>query len=159
MKLYHGSNLPIEAIDLTLSHKGKDLGCGFYLSDNYEQAFRMACLTVERTENGLPIVTTYDFDEKLFDDNTLDILRFDGYTEEWAQFVLSNRNNRKRENIHHHDIVIGPIANDKVGVQIRRFQFGDIDIHQLVKELTFHKGVTIQYFFATERAIKTLIKI
>ena len=159
MKLYHGSNMPIEEIDLTLSHRGKDFGCGFYLSDNYEQAFRMACLTVERTETGVPTVTTYDFNENILDDKDLDVRRYDGYTEEWAQFVLNNRSNRKRENIHGHDIVIGPIANDKVGAQIRRFQLGDIDIHQLVMELTFHKGLTTQYFFATERAIKMLKKI
>lgn len=159
MRLYHGSNMPIAEIDLTLSHKGKDFGCGFYLSDNYEQAFRMACLTVERTEFGVPTVTIYDFDENILEGRSLDILRFDGYTEEWAQFVLDNRKNRTRENIHSHDIVVGPIANDKVGAQIRRFQFGDIDIHQLVKELTFHKGLTTQYFFATGRAIETLRQI
>ena len=158
MRLYHGSNVVIENIDLSLSHKGKDFGCGFYLSDNYEQAFQMACLTVERLESGVPIVTEFELDETLFTDTSMQVLKFDSYTEEWAQFVLDNRNNQERKNIHNYDVVIGPIANDKVGAQIRRFLLGDIDIQQLVKELTFHKGITIQYFFATEKALHKLRK-
>lgn len=37
MKLYHGSNVAIEQIDLSKSKPYKDFGCGFYLSDNKEQ--------------------------------------------------------------------------------------------------------------------------
>ena len=32
MKLYHGSNVSIETIDLKRGRKGKDFGQGFYLS-------------------------------------------------------------------------------------------------------------------------------
>jgi len=42
MKLYHGSNIRINVIDLAKGHKGKDFGQGFYLSDNLEQARLMA---------------------------------------------------------------------------------------------------------------------
>ena len=42
MKLYHGSNMTINRIDLSKSKVGKDFGCGFYLSDNKEQAFALA---------------------------------------------------------------------------------------------------------------------
>ena len=42
MILYHGSFAEIEEIDLTLSKPNKDFGKGFYLSDNFEQAFEMA---------------------------------------------------------------------------------------------------------------------
>lgn len=35
MRLYHGSTLKIERIDLGCSMNGKDFGRGFYLSDNY----------------------------------------------------------------------------------------------------------------------------
>ena len=36
MKLYHGSNIEIEVIDLTKGRKGKDFGRGFYLSEDYK---------------------------------------------------------------------------------------------------------------------------
>lgn len=32
MILYHGSNVPIDVIDLSKSRPGKDFGKGFYLS-------------------------------------------------------------------------------------------------------------------------------
>lgn len=34
MKLYHGSNIIVEQIDLTVSKPNKDFGQGFYLSDS-----------------------------------------------------------------------------------------------------------------------------
>ena len=45
MKLYHGSNIKIQTIDLERGRLGKDFGKGFYLSSEYEQAERMAQIT------------------------------------------------------------------------------------------------------------------
>ena len=42
MILYHGSNMPIEQIDLEKSKPNKDFGKGFYLSESEEQAMKMA---------------------------------------------------------------------------------------------------------------------
>lgn len=42
MKLYHGSNIRFEKIDLSVSKPNKDFGKGFYLSDSFEQAMEMA---------------------------------------------------------------------------------------------------------------------
>lgn len=42
MKLYHGSNIEINKIDLGKSKPYKDFGCGFYLSDDREQAYKLA---------------------------------------------------------------------------------------------------------------------
>lgn len=42
MVLYHGSTTEIKEIDLTLSKPNKDFGKGFYLSNNFEQAYNMA---------------------------------------------------------------------------------------------------------------------
>ena len=38
MKLYHGSDVEIENIDLSYSQINKDFGKGFYLSDDINQA-------------------------------------------------------------------------------------------------------------------------
>ena len=38
MKLYHGSNIEFDKIDLAQSKPNKDFGKGFYLSADYEQA-------------------------------------------------------------------------------------------------------------------------
>lgn len=42
MKLYHGTNQDIEAIDLSLCMPNKDFGRGFYLTDIRKQAEYMA---------------------------------------------------------------------------------------------------------------------
>lgn len=41
-RLYHGSNMAIERIDLSRSKRGKDFGQGFYLNANPDQAMAMA---------------------------------------------------------------------------------------------------------------------
>ena len=53
LKLYHGSNVEIDKIDLCRSRKGKDFGCGFYLNPNKEQAMEMAVRTSESNEKQL----------------------------------------------------------------------------------------------------------
>ncbi len=159
MKLYHGSNVEIEQIDFSKSKPYKDFGRGFYLSDNKEQAWNMAHQKVMQTESGTETVNIYEFDESHLTDGSLKVKQFDSYCEEWAQFVLHNRNRSEALAGHTYDVVVGPIADDKVGVQIRLFNEKYIDIQTLLTRLKFIKGMTIQYFFGTERAIQTLKKL
>ena len=74
-----------------------------------------------------------------------------------AEFVFKNRNQETQDFSHNYDIVIGPIANDKVGAQIRRFVEGDISFDTFLERLKYMKGITFQYFFGTEKAIKMLV--
>ena len=74
----------------------------------------------------------------------------------WLQ--RGNRRNRTRMQIHPYDIVIGPIADDAVGYQIRRFVSGLIDMDKFLEELKYMKGQTMQYFFGTEKAVRYLTK-
>lgn len=70
-----------------------------------------------------------------------------------------NRRNRTREQLHGYDIVVGSIADDAVGFQIRRFTSGLIDMDRFLEELKYMKGVTMQYFFGTEKAVRHLRRI
>lgn len=47
MRLYHGTNLLFDDIDLKMSKPNKDFGKGFYLSDNLQQAGDLANSRVE----------------------------------------------------------------------------------------------------------------
>lgn len=157
MNLYHGTNKDFMSIDLLKSKPNKDFGRGFYLSADYEQALNMANVKVEQLEYGSPIVQTYFFDEHSLDN--LNVLCFENYSEKWAKFILLNRNNSKPLPAHSYDIVIGPIADDRVGVQLWRYENNSIDLPTLVRNLKYIKGITIQYFFGTERAIKLLQRL
>ena len=156
MKLYHGSNNKVIVPDLSISKPFKDFGKGFYLSDNYEQAYDMATQKVKQTLKGEPIVSEFQFDESLMHSDELSIKIFSDYTEEWAHFILDNRNKDLPQPIHQYDIVYGPIADDGVTFQLRRYQGGVISLARLVEELKYAKGITFQYYFGSERALQKL---
>ena len=158
MILYHGSNLSIEQVDLNMSRPGKDFGRGFYLSAEKEQAIELAKSKVAFL-GGEPVVTAFEFDESVLDSGQFKVKIFDGYSEEWAKFVYDNRENASDVQLHDYDIIYGPIANDRVGAQIRAFKGGNITLEELLRRIIFIKRITYQYFFGTEAAIKTLRKI
>ena len=155
MILYHGSNIEINEIDLAKSRPYKDFGKAFYLSADKQQALAMArfkALTVGGEEK----VTAFDFDEN--NASNLKIKKFDGYSQEWADFVFNNRD--ERQNFQHNfDIVYGPIANDTVGVQIRDLRERKISMDEFLKNLEFKKGITFQYAFCTPLAISKLKRL
>lgn len=89
----------------------------------------------------------------------LNIKVFSDYSEEWAEFVVMNRKNDSDIPAHSYDIVIGPIADDTVGVQIRRYIMGYLSAAALVEELKFKGDHASQYFFGTPRAVEFLKRI
>lgn len=153
MILYHGSNIEIQEIDLALSKPNKDFGKGFYLSADKSQAMEMASYKAVIL-GGTPIVTGFEFDESVMGDLSYKVKTFDGYSREWADFIFLNRNNPDEKPVHDFDIVYGPIANDKVGLQIRKLKDGSIDFDEFLNRLKYMKGITFQYFFGTEAATK-----
>ena len=158
MILYHGTNAEFTCIDLANCKPFKDFGRAFYLSESRGQAEEVS---VSRATffGGHPIVHSYEFDETLLHSGTLKVKRFEGYTREWADFIFMNRNSSTPDAMHDYDIVYGPIANDRVGVQIRRFQDKAIDIDQFVAALQYMRGITCQYAFCTDKAIQTLQRL
>ena len=100
---------------------------------------------------------TYEIEDDAWEN--VKVLRFENYSEEWAKFILLNRNNPTDKPAHDYDVVIGPIANDRVGIQLWRYESHVIDLPTLVRNLQYMKGITIQYFFGTERAINLLRRI
>ena len=157
MILYHGTNKEFDSIDLKKSKPNKDFGQGFYLSREYSQAMEMAKTKIEQLKTGTPKVLTYEVDEVQM--NQLKVLRFESYSLEWAQFILLNRNNDSTKPAHDYDIVFGPIANDRVGVQLWKFENNIIDMETFEKNLHRMEGITFQYFFGTEKAISKLKKL
>lgn len=155
MILYHGSNVSIERIDLTLSKPNKDFGQGFYLSENISQANEMAIFK-SNLLGGSPIVTAFEFNEDAMYSKELKTKIFHEYSNDWADFVFANREGLDVEKF---DIVYGPIANDKVGLQIRKLKDGTIDKIEFLNRLKYMKGITFQYFFGSMEALKSLKRL
>ena len=156
MRLYHGSTVDIQQIDLCKSKLNKDFGRAFYLSADEQQALEMAQFRAE-FEDTTPVVNIYDFDETLFQQFRYKC--FEEYTEEWAHFVYDNRTEPQGLTLHDYDIIYGPIANDRVGAQIARFKQGYISFDEFLRRIQYIKGITFQYAFCTQEAIDKLIKI
>lgn len=152
MKLFHGSNIKIDVIDLAKSKPFKDFGKGFYLSDDKIQAMEMTNFK-SLISGGDPVVTIFEFDVLGLDSSNLKIKRFYSYSDEWLDFIIANREGHKVEK---YDFVYGPIADDKVGFQLRRYKDDVIDRTELLERLKYMKGITFQYFFGSKGAITYL---
>ena len=154
--LYHGSNVCIDKIDLDKCNPYKDFGQAFYLTTVRAHAMDVALARVD-IFGGEPMVNAYNFDEKLLSDGTLTFKSFDGYTDEWGDFVYMHRDETNvPPYMHPFDVVYGPIANDRVGLQIRNYRLGNIDKQEFLRRLHYMKGITFQYAFCTQRSIEKL---
>ena len=156
MKLYHGTNVDFDVIDLTKSNKYKDFGQGFYLTDIRSQAEELAAKK-SRLFGGYPVIQEYEFDESILSSAELKVLKFDKPSTEWAEFIFKNRN-RDNDFTHDYDIVIGPIANDGVAYLLGRYEEGTLTIEELSDKLDYKK-LNSQYFFGTDKSLKYLKRL
>nr|WP_297934473.1 DUF3990 domain-containing protein [uncultured Blautia sp.] len=86
-------------------------------------------------------------------------------TEEWAKFVMNNRN-RTFTNVqdtlcnkdNKYDIVIGPVADDDMALLFRQYENEIIDFGTLLRGMIYKK-TSSQYSFHTEKSIKLLRKV
>lgn len=157
MKLFHGSNIEIEEIDLSVCKPYKDFGQGFYLTDIESQAIEMARRTA-KIYDGTPVVNIYDFDEANLTNSFLKVKVFEKPDREWAEFVMRNRSRNVEQPCHGYDIVIGPVADDSMASQFRLVERGYISKKELARRLEY-KEFSKQLFFASEKAVKLLKKI
>lgn len=165
MKLFHGSNMEIDKVDLSMCMPNKDFGRGFYTTLLEEQAWRMAQRRT-RIAGGIPTVTVYEVPDNMVEIEELNFRVFnDNPTIEWAIFIRNNRDRKFSDyeslecNLDcKYDVVVGPVADDTVGLLIRQFSRGTIDAEYMKREFDFGK-LTNQYTFHTEKSLKYLKKV
>jgi len=157
MRLFHGTNVDFDRIDLRKCRPSKDFGRGFYLTDIKRQAEEMAVRRCEIEKKGTPVVQEYEFDPKWLDSTDLKCKDFPVVSEEWARFIMMNRRSRGQK-VHDFDIVSGPVADDNIVMQFNLFAQKIIDMPTLIRELTYRKW-NHQYYFGTELAIGKLQRI
>lgn len=157
MILYHGTNTYFEQIDLSLCNLYKDFGQAFYLTDKIEQAVEVAKSRVEFF-GGTPIILQFEFDETHLTDGSINAKIFPAeYTDEWSDFIFLHRDETQvPPHMHSYDYVYGPIANDRVGLQVRKLRNGEITKAQFRRKLHYMKGITLQHAFCTPKAIQLL---
>ena len=157
MILYHGTNADIESIDLSKGLRYKDFGKGFYLTPNRETALRMAQKRA-RLFGGTATLITYEFDDSAMQSD-LKVRTFpEKASVEWLLFVDANRDRGHQQPAHDYDIVIGPIADDGVVLQLTNYREGIYTPEEAAKLLQ-DRYLDQQYYFGTEKALSFLHKI
>ena len=142
MIIYHGTHCEIQKPMILSSRFTKDFGPGFYCTALKEQAIRWA----KRSDS--PKLNVYEFDP---DSSDLSILNFEQMSENWLDFIVRCRNGEN----HHHDIVIGAMANDQVYNYVNDFIEGILTREQFWVLAKF-KHPTHQICFCNEKALSRL---
>lgn len=150
MKLYHGSLEIVQEPRIIKPTRTLDYGTGFYTTTSYEQAEQWVRRRMTAQAN-VGYINVYEMDNASMSE--MNILWFDEPTEEWVDFVMSNRTLRNFE--HNDDLVYGPVANDRVYAAFALYESELLDKEGLIKELKTYKLVD-QMLFHTDKSLKYL---
>ena len=156
MRLFHGSLTRVETPRIMSRelYRPLDFGTGFYTTADFDQASRWVRIRLSRNNDvDIGYVTAYDFDEMLMASTELSVRRFDGVSPEWLNFIAANR---LQGNIEHgYDIVIGPVANDRVYTVLNLYEGGYIDERSAIERMKTYR-LADQILFHTERSLSGL---
>ena len=154
MKLYHGSTKSVRKPASSRGRANTDFGRGFYTTTSREQAEKWALIKKNRQgETARAIVSCYEFDERLLNDDALRVMHFNGPTAGWLDFVVGNRRGVMS---HEYDLVMGPVANDKLYATIQLYEQGILSISATIDQLQTHV-LFDQLSFHTREACKRLV--
>lgn len=155
MKVYHGA---IQQVRKPIVEKGRpstDFGKGFYTTTNFEQAKNWALIKQRNSrEDTKAIVNIYEVDDELLKNTTFDVRTFNAPDEEWLNFVVGCR----KGELHQHEIVFGPVANDKIYVTIAQYENHLLDLDATIARLKINE-VYNQISFHSETALSELLFI
>jgi hypothetical protein len=85
----------------------------------------------------------------------MNVKKFENVSKEWVEFIMLNRNRQISHPAHIFDIVEGPIADDRMVIQIRKYEQGKISIEKLIEKLTYREP-TYQICFCTLASLYAL---
>lgn len=118
MRLLHGSYTEILTPNLTKCKGKNDFGKGFYLTPNWKRAWQMGKRSTF-LHVGKITVNAFLFYPNIGEKKGLQIKIFEGFTTEWAKFILQNREESGFK--HDYDIVIGPVADAFIDQEIKNY--------------------------------------
>lgn len=151
-KIYHGSLEIVESPTILEPNRTLDYGKGFYTTTSFDQAKDWVARHRRDKENpSFGFVNVYEVD--LEEVRKSNCLWFAGPTEEWVEFVNSNRNDKSFS--HDYDFVYGPVADDKVYAAFALFESGLLNKSELIRELKTYTLVD-QLLFHTSDALSKL---
>lgn len=151
MICYHGSDTIVDAPRILEANRPLDFGGGFYVTTSESQARKWTIKVAYRNNNNHKCVNRYEFDlEKA--KSELIVVHFEMADEAWLNFICDNRNGKFTGD---YDIVIGPVADDRVYRVVVEYENGDLDKDEAIKKLKA-ESLCDQILFHTEKSLKYL---
>ena len=152
MKLYLASDVIIDKPMIKKESRFLDFDSGFYLTMNLEHARLYAKSILKRNNSEKADINFNEFDFENAEKD-LSILKFDLANMEWLEFACSHRRGEKLNS--DFDLVIGPVADDRVYSVVVRYENGGYELEEALKRL---KSETLidQIVFRNEKALKYL---
>lgn len=152
MKLYHGSIHEVAQPELKHCRIDTDFGKGFYTTISLEQAQRWAMLRKNRTGVSTAFVSEYDIEDEILTSADYKTHHFNGATLDWLEFVSNNRKGLEQADF---DLVMGPVANDRLYATLILYEQGILNAEPAIKQLKTN-NLFEQLSFHTEKALSTL---
>lgn len=151
MICYHGSDTVVDVPRILEAKRPLDFGGGFYVTTSELQAKAWAKKVALRNNNRLKYINCYEFDYENAKKEVV-VIEFLQADEKWLDFICNNRNGKPTGE---YDIVIGPVADDRVYRVVVEYENGDVDKETALKRLKTEK-LCDQILFHTERALAFL---
>ena len=151
MICYHGSDTIVDIPKILEAKRPLDFGGGFYVTTSETQAKSWAIKVAYRNNNNHRCINRYEFDlEKA--KSELTVIHFEVADEKWLDFICANRSGKPTGD---YDIVIGPVADDRVYRVVVEYENGDVDKEIALKRLKT-EALCNQILFHTARALECL---
>lgn len=155
--LFHGSKYGLSKVTISGSRDNCDFGNGFYLGETYKQALSFVC---EKDKSSV-YSFKYSFENlklKKFKCDLEWMLAICYYRGTLGSFSENPRVKKIIEEIESVDIVIAPIADNKMFYIMAQFTEGEINADVALHSLSTSK-LGLQFIFKTEKALNNLVPI
>lgn len=151
MIVFHGSDTVVDMPRILEAKRPLDFGGGFYTTTSEAQAKSWAVKVAYRNNTAHRCVNRYDFD-LAGAESELTVISFDVADEKWLDFICANRSGKPTGD---YDVVIGPVADDRVYRVVVEYENGDLDKETALKNLKT-EALCDQVLFHTEKSLEYL---
>lgn len=141
--LFHGSYMKIEKPDIKAGRVDVDFGLGFYTTEDEFIAKKWACKYNQSVVN-----------EYYIDMSQLNVLYLN-LDKEWLDIIRTFRSGEEYEFNEKYDVIVGPIADDKLFTTLDMYDMGLLDVSQAIKVMNC-MNYGMQTVFKTEKALDQL---
>ena len=155
--LFHGSKNGLSEVAISGSRDNCDFGKGFYLGETYNQALSFVC----EKEKSCVYSFRYSLANlkiKRFECNLEWMLAICYYRGTLGEFRLNSKVSQIVAEIEAADVVIAPIADNKMFYVMAQFTEGEINADVALHSLSASK-LGLQFIFRTEKALQNLVPI